>query len=125
MRWNFSGGDGWGTNVFSTLGSGSTAILTPDGKLETQFMWNLDASIAYNISPVVVMNLQGGWVNTYPSQYRGVNEYKSGAIGHLNFIFSPVKSVNVGVEYQIAQRKNIDGKSGIANRIQISGKYIF
>ncbi len=125
VRWNISGGDGWGTNVFATLGSGSTAILTPDGKLETQFMWNLDASIAYNISPIVVMNLQGAWINTDPSQYRGVNEYKSGAIGHLNFIYSPVKSINVGAEYQIAQRKNIDGKSGIANRIQFSAKYIF
>lgn len=44
---------------------------------------------------------------------------------YLNLIYSPVKSVNVGAEYQIGRRLNIDGKSGIANRIQISGKYIF
>ncbi len=125
LLWNLSGGEGWGTNVFATLGSGNSAILTPQGELETQFMYNLDASIQYSISSVLVTNIQGGYVNVDLSEYKGPNDYHSGAIGHWNFIFSPVKSVNIGLEYQIAQRVNKDTKSGVANRIQISGKYIF
>lgn len=125
LLWNLSGGEGWGTNVFATLGSGNSAILTPDGDLETQFMYNLDASIQYSISSVLVTNIQGGYIHVDLSEFKGPNAYNSGAIGHWNFIWSPVKSINLGVEYQIAQRVNNDGKSGIANRIQISAKYIF
>lgn len=125
FRWNVSGGDGWGTNVFATMGSGNSAIITPDGNLETQFMYNLDASVQYAISSILVLNMQGGYVDVDLSDYKGPNDYNSGAIGHLNFIYSPVKSINVGVEYQIAQRENKDGKSGVANRIQIGMKYIF
>lgn len=125
LLWNISGGEGWGTNVFATLGTGNSAILNPDGDLETQFMYSLDASIQYSISNVLVTNIQGGYIDVDLSEYKGPNDYKSGAIGHWNFIWSPVKSINIGGEYQIARRENKDGKSGIANRIQISAKYIF
>lgn len=125
LLWNVSGGEGWGTNVFATLGTGNSAILSPDGDLETQFMYSLDASIQYSISHVLVTNIQGGYIDVDLSEYKGPNDYKSGAIGHWNFIWSPVKSINIGIEYQIAQRENKDGKSGIANRLQLSAKYIF
>ena len=125
FKWNTSAGEGWGTNVFALLGSGNTAIVTPEGDLETQFVVNLDASIFYSISPVVDVYIQGAWVDVDPSKYKGPNSYKNGAIGHLTVIYSPVKSINVGAEYQIAKRKNINEQSGIANRLQFSAKYIF
>lgn len=125
FKWNASAGNGWGTNVFATLGTGNTAILTPEENLEAIFMWNLDCQVNYSISPLVMLNLQGGWINVDPNQFKADNDYNTGAIGHFTFLYSPVKSLNIGAEYQIAQRVNIDGKSGVANRFQISGKYIF
>ena len=88
-------------------------------------MWNLSGALSYSFSPIVVMNLSGGWIDVDLSEYKLDNSYQSGAIGHLNVVYSPVKSVNIGVEYQIAQRVNKDLKSGVANRIQIAAKYIF
>lgn len=125
LLWNLSAGEGWGPNVFATLGTGNSAIITPDGELKTQFMYSIDASIQYMISNVVATNIQGGYIHVDLSEYKGPNDYQSGAIGHWNLLWSPVKSINVGFEYQIAQRENKDGKSGVANRIQFSAKYIF
>lgn len=125
FRWNATGGDGWSNNVFALLGTENSAILTPNGQMQTQYMWSVTGALSYSFSSRLMSNLSGGWVELYPSQYKDINDYNSGAIGHINLIYSPFKNVNVGIEYQIAQRVNINGYSGLANRIQISGKYVF
>ena len=123
--WNLSGGDGWASNVIAFTGDGQSAILNPQGEIEPLFAWSILASVVYSVSPVVQLNLTGSWLDLEVSEYKPDNNYKSGAEGHINLIYSPVKSINVGIEYQIAQRENKDSKSGIANRIQIGAKYIF
>lgn len=125
FKWNTSGGKGWGSNIVALLGREYGAMITPDEELETMYAWNASLSVVYNFSPILITNITGGWAQTYPSEYKGPNDFRSGATGHINLIYSPAKSINVGAEYQIGRRLNIDGKSGIANRIQISGKYIF
>ena len=125
LQWNLSGGDGWSTNIIAFTGYGQSAIISPQGELEPLFAWSLSGAFIYSFSDVLVMNVMGAWLDLEESPYKDVNSYKSGATGHVNLIYSPVKSVNVGIEYQIAQRVNIDNKSGIANRIQVMGKYIF
>ena len=125
MQWNLSGGDGWATNIIAFTGYGQSAIINPQGDLEPLFTWSLSGAFIYSFSPVLVMNVMGAWLNLEESEYKANNSYNSGATGHINLIYSPVKSVNVGIEYQIAQRKNISGNSGIANRVQLMGKYLF
>ena len=44
---------------------------------------------------------------------------------HLNLVWSPAKSVNLGAEYIHAKRVVQDGRSGQLNRIQLSGQYGF
>lgn len=125
MQWNLSGGDGWATNIIAFTGGGQSAIINPQGELEPLFTWSLSGALIYSFSPVLVMNVMGAWLDVEESKYKSENSYSSGATGHINLIYSPVKSVNVGIEYGIGQRVNIDGKSGIANRVQMMGKYIF
>ena len=123
--WNASAGEGWATNILGTLGTGNVAILSPEGELETMFLWNFDAAFSYSISPIWVVNIQGGWDELEVSEYKPDASYKAGGTGHLNVIFSPVKSVNLGIEYQIGKRVNKDDKSGVANRVQLMAKYFF
>lgn len=123
--WNASAGEGWATNVLGTLGLESSAILSPQGELETMFMWSASASFSYSISPIWVVNIHAGWDELDLSEYKPDESYEAGGTGHLNVIFSPVKSVNVGIEYQVAERVNNDGNSGVANRIQLMAKYFF
>lgn len=125
MQWNLSGGDGWATNIIAFTGGGQSAIINPQGELEPLFTWSLSGALIYNFSPVLDMNVMGAWLDVEESMYKSENSYSSGATGHINLIYSPVKSVNVGIEYGIGQRVNIDGKSGIANRVQMMCKYIF
>ena len=112
-------------NVFAILGTNNTAILSPEGALVPIFMYSAMGSFLYSFTELLVTNLSVGWIGVDPSVYKGPNDYKSGATGHINLIYSPVKSVNVGIEYQIGQRININEFSGFANRIQLSRKYIF
>lgn len=70
-------------------------------------------------------NISGAWFELDPSVYRSTDKIKTGASGHVNLIWSPVKSVNVGAEFMTLYRENGDGKSGVGNRLQFMIKYLF
>jgi hypothetical protein len=50
---------------------------------------------------------------------------KSDRSVHLNLISTPVKAVDVGIEYIYGQRKTENEQSGTLNRMQLSAKYAF
>lgn len=125
FRWMASYGNAWGSNILATLGSTASAILTPDRKLETMPAWNLGGGFAFNLSPVFVTNINTNWFGIHPSEYRSEDKIKIGGSVHVNLIWSPYKSVNTGVEFMTLYRENINGKSGIGNRLQLMIKYLF
>jgi len=125
FRWMASYGNGWGSNIVSTLGSSASAILTPSGKLETMPAWNIGGGFAFNLSPVLVTNINTSWFNLDPSVYRSDDKIKFGGSGHINLIWSPIKNVNTGIEFMTLYRENDDGKSGVGNRLQMMVKYLF
>jgi hypothetical protein len=118
-------GNGWGSNIVATVGTASSAILTPDGKLETMPAWNLGTGISINLLQNLETNLNINWFGIEPSEYRAKNKMKSGASAHINFIWAPIKSVNTGIEYMILRRTNVDSNSGTGQRLQLMIKYIF
>jgi hypothetical protein len=118
-------GNGWGSNIVATVGTASSAILTPDGKLETMPAWNLGTGVAINISPVLVANINTGWFGLNPSEFRSEDKIKLGGSGHVNLIWSPYKSVNAGVEFMTLYRENGNGESGVGTRLQMMIKYLF
>ncbi len=125
FRWMASYGQGWGSQIVSTLGTNASAILDPNGKLETMPAWNLGTGIALNLSPTLVTNLNVNWYAIDPSVYRDPNKMKSGESAHLNLIWSPIKNVNTGVEFMILRRTNGDDSSGVGKRLQLMIKYLF
>lgn len=125
VNWLGSYGDGWGSNVVSTLGSNAAAILNPDGQLETMETWNLVGGLSYNVSTKLMANVSTAWFGIDPSEFRDPNEIEGGGSFHANIIWAPIKSVNAGVEFMTLRRNNGDGASGTGNRLQLMIKYLF
>ena len=125
FRWMASYGNGWASNIVSTLGTTASAIVTPDGELETMPAWNLGGGVAVNISPVLVSNINTNWFGVNASDYRDETKMDFGGSGHVNLIWSPYKSVNAGVEFMTLYRENGNGESGVGKRLQMMIKYLF
>lgn len=124
FNWMASFGDGWGSQIISTLGSEASAVLNPEGKLDTMMAWNLGGGVAFRLTDVLTSNLFANWFAIDPSEYRDELKIKSGESAHLNLIWSPVKKVNAGVEFMILRRHNGDDNSGVGKRLQFMVKYI-
>jgi hypothetical protein len=123
--WMASYGQGWGSQIVATVGTKSSAILTPQNQLETMPAVNLGAGVAISISPTLISNLNISWYSIDPSVYRSPSSMKSGASGHVNLIWSPIKNVNTGIEYMLLRRTNNDNNFGLGNRLQMMAKYVF
>ena len=125
FRWMASYGQGWGSQIVATIGTGSSAVLTPDGELETMPAWNLGTGVAINLRSNLVTNFNINWYSIDPSQYREGQQMKSGESAHINLIWSPYKNVNAGVEYMHLRRINTDDSKGTGRRLQFMIKYLF
>jgi len=125
FRWMSSYGQGWGSQVVATIGTQASAVLDPEGNLETMPAWNLGGGFSFNLSPVLNANLNTNWFGIDPSEFRDPNNIKGGGSGHVNLIWSPYKKVNAGVEFMMLKRTNVDGNSGTGKRLQFMIKYLF
>ena len=67
--------------------------------------------------------LGGSRVNNPGGTFGGIN--RSARSEHVNLIWSPVPSVNLGMEFINAKRTVEDGRQGNLNRLQFSGQYSF
>ena len=50
---------------------------------------------------------------------------KSAWSGAANLFYSPVKNIDLGVEYRHGQRKLVGGADGSTDRIEVAAKYNF
>lgn len=125
FRWMTSYGNGWGSNIVATLGSTASGIMKPDGTLDAIPAWNLGCGVAIHLSPVVTANFNTNWFGLDAPEYRDDDKIKLGGANHLNVIWSPYKSVNVGAEFMTLYRENMDGKSDTGSRLQMMIKYLF
>ena len=66
-----------------------------------------------------------GYVGVDNQAIQGNDEFNQSTYVAANFIYSPFKSMDVGVEYYYGQRKNNNGNTGDANRLMFSAKYAF
>ena len=123
--WNTSAGNGWGSNIATDIGAGSAAVLTPDGELDLLFAWNVQVGGAHYLSKYVALNLSMAYASLGESQLKPTDRLKEGGTVHANVIWSPVKSVNTGVEYMYGLRRDYGGSDGAASRVQAMIKFIF
>jgi len=125
LVWNTSAGNGWGSNIITNIGEGSAAVLTPDGRLEPLFSWNAQFGGGHYLSNVVALHASLAWASVEDSPYRAGDRLTEGGTAHANVVWSPVQSVNTGIEYMVGLRRNADGADGTAHRVQAMIKYIF
>lgn len=117
-------GEGIAAYVQSLSGQGVDAFLDPAGSLETvsaasgmlalTHHWSPQwrSVVAYSLSDVEdEIGLPGGALDRLQD-------------AHLNLIWSPFKSFEVGGEIMWGERRNQDGAEGDATRLQISAKYL-
>ena len=121
--WMGSYGQGWGSQILSTIGTSSSAILNPEGELETMPAWNLGAGIEINILPILATNINAYYYAIDPSIFRDPDKMKSGTSAHINLIWSPIKNASTGIEYMVLQRVNGSEDSGVGQRLQMMMKY--
>ena len=117
--------NGWASNIATAIGTGSSAVLMPDGTLDPLFAWNVQVGGVHYLSNVVALNLSLAWASVEDSPDRPGTSLKEGGTAHVNIVWSPVKSVNTGLEYMHGARRNYDGSNGTANRVQAMIKFIF
>jgi hypothetical protein len=125
IYWLTSYGQGWGSQIVATLGTGASAYLTPEGDLKTNQSWNLGGGVAINLTDKWVTNLS---VNAYamdPPESRDPLDMVSGESAHINLMWSPYKKVNTGIEYMYLRRTNMDDSQGTGSRLQLMVKYLF
>ena len=125
FRWMASYGQGWGSQIVATIGTESSAIVTPEGTLETMPAWNLGGGVAYRLSNTLVANLNSNYYSIDPSQYKEGYDMKAGLAGHVNMIWSPTAHINTGVEFMMARRTNVNDTQGTGRRLQLMMKYLF
>ncbi len=125
LVWNASAGKGWASNIATGIGLGAAAVLTPAGTLDPLFAWNVQLGGAHYLSDVVAFNASLAWASFEDTPDVSGDRMLEGGAAHFNVIWSPVKSVNTGVEYMVALRRNVDEADGTAHRVQAMVKYIF
>ncbi len=101
---------------------------------ETQATWGGFFWYLHNWTDTLRSNFVGGiqrvhWSDTIPNPGRSALTDRV-VTAHANLIWSPIKSVNLGVEYMWGERDfhkspGFDQKAGNANRVQLSAQYLF
>ncbi|SIO14380.1 DcaP family trimeric outer membrane transporter [Algoriphagus halophilus] len=125
FRWMASYGQGWGSQIVATLGTESSAIVTPEGNLEQMPALNIGGGFGLRISNTLIANLNSNFYSIDPSEYKEGYDMKAGVSGHANLIWSPIKSLNTGIEYMLAQRTNVNNSKGKGRRALLMIKYLF
>lgn len=106
------------------------AIVTPGtGELRRVENFAAMAALRLPLAKNVRTNLMGSWQHaSYPGgfaagQFNAYNDTAWSVAG--NIFWSPVKNVDVGVEYRHGMRELVSGASGQLDRIEFAAKYGF
>lgn len=87
------------------------------------------AALRVPLSPQLRMNLMGSYQTVdYDNVLTLANVgtfNKSAWSGAANLFYSPVKAIDLGIEYRHGQRKLVNGADGDADRIEFAAKYSF
>ena len=142
-------GFGAGVSGIFKLGAADAILYQVNfGKGAGRYIQDTNPAAAYSATPTQLathkavggfIGLQHGWGGSARSTFvvsatQNDNDPNFGAIdslnertreAHANFIYSPYKSVDVGIEYIWGQREQEDGQKGDLSRLMASAKFSF
>lgn len=121
---------GEGIGRYVAVGASPDAIITSAGKLKAVKTTDAFVSAKFAISPTSRINFMAGYhsadlpngVLTTTQEAAFTKKMNSFAV---NYFITPVKNIDLGVEFRHAQREMFGGADGDLNRIEFAAKYTF
>ena len=118
-------GDGMAHKIVSLRGSGSDAVITSNGSLETLNARQAYGGYSHYWTRSLNSTFTAAWTEVDNADIQLGDAINGAESAHVNLIWFPYKLVSTGIEYMWGQRKNKDGAKGTANRIQYMVKFKF
>ena len=108
-------------------GSDANAVLTEDYRLVTRQGYSVALGFGHDWSSTLSSNLAYAWTDLEDlgQEERAADAIRSGGIGHANLIWALDERLSTGIEYMWGNRKNVDGATGDASRVQVMFKYTY
>jgi hypothetical protein len=125
VSWNLSYGMGAGENIMAFAGSNANAVLSADGNLDRMPAFAIVVGAKHSWSDKFASNFSYAYGSLRVPDSRDPFALKTGAIGHVNLIYSPLDYFSTGVEYMWGARRASNDALGKANRIQMMVKFSF
>lgn len=98
---------------------------TTDGKLYAPWCYGLTAGVKYNIMPDLFASLSVSESRLMARSGVAPTEYKYGLYGVANIFWNMSPRLQVGAEYLMGQRKNFNGETGSAKRVNLLFQFSF
>jgi hypothetical protein len=118
--------EGAGENIMAFAFTDANAILEADGNLKTFPSFAAVFGFGYDWSPTWTTQASYAYGVLDTPEARGPFELKTGGIGHLNLIWSPVNSnFSTGAEIMYGKTRVQNDATGDATRLQLMAKYSF
>ncbi len=106
-----------------------TLDLMPDGcrrgRMYAPWCYGLTLGVKYNFTPRLFATVSGSEARLFARDGAAGSEYKYGLYGVANVIWNMSPRLQVGAEYLIGQRKNLDGATGHAMRVNLLFQFSF
>jgi hypothetical protein len=118
-------GDGSAFKIVSLRGAGVSALLDPNGQIDTLESWQAYAAYNHYWNDHLNSSFVLAHAETDNTDYQLDGAIQSVSSAHVNLIWFPYPSVSTGVELMWGERENKDGATGNAIRAQFMMKYKF
>ncbi len=116
---------GKGIGSYNNDGGFDDAIFNAGGDLETIDSFQGFGAYQHWWTTNLRSNAVFGWVNVDNISEQSADSLDRTLYAAGNLVWSPLKQVDVGMEYLWGQRRNMNGDDGNSSRIQFTAKYLF
>lgn len=95
------------------------------GDMYAPWCYGLTVGMKYNFTSSVFASISGSEARLYPRAGASGSQYKYGLYGVANIFWNMSPRLQVGAEYLLGQRKNLDGEKGHAMRVNMLFQFSF
>jgi hypothetical protein len=106
-------------------GSGSDAVIAPNGELEVLGFWEGYLGYSHYWTESLNSTISTAWTEVDNSEFQLDDAIHSAGSFHLNMIWFPYKLASTGFEIMWGERVNKNGVKGEAWRLQYMSKFKF
>jgi hypothetical protein len=118
-------GSGLGHYIESFSGTNSDAVVTPAGSLDTLDAWAWTLAYRHQWNRTLSSTVSGGIAEIDNAPSQGPTAIATASSARVNLVHDLNDRFLIGAELMWGERKNNDGSSGDAIRLQISAQYGF